>query len=631
MNPIRIRPWLVAILVACMFGAAARPAAADDDPPSRVARLSFLRGSVSFQPAGEQEWVEAVANRPLTSGDSLWVDSGGRAELHVGSTAIRLAERTSLTILDLSDHTLQLSLSQGSIIVSLRHLDDDDLFETDTPNLAFSLLRPGEYRLDVSDDGGSTAASVWKGQGQATGGGRTYSVIAGQQARFTGTEELGYEISPVPPADGFGGWSSERDRREDQADTSNYVSRELTGYEDLDDSGRWRYVASYGMVWEPVGVPAGWAPYRFGRWVWIEPWGWTWVDEQPWGFAPFHYGRWAFAGTGWVWIPGPVVVRPVYAPALVVFVGGSPGVGWFPLGPGEVFVPAYRVSPVYVRNVNVTNTHVDVERVNNVYRHYTTQSPAGATRLTYVNQQVPGAVTAVSRETFVNARPVARNTVEFSREEVARAPVSHMASLAPERGSLAAGRPVPAAAQPPAAARGRRVVSNRMPPPPPPSFSQREPALHVNPGQPAPRSEAAPVSRGPGAAAEPLSPPAARGEPAPVARGGAAGQAAAPAPANAAPVARPAPIERVGTPEAQTNPPPARTPEPHPNVQIAPPVRQQTQQESQEEQRKFDQWQQQRQQQQPKSTAQPGTKPQEKPQEKEKQPKDKPTTGRPPQ
>src|SRR5256885_3839541 len=44
----------------------------------------------------------------------------------------------------------------------------------------------------------------------------------------------------------------------------------------------------------------------------------SWVDDAPWGFAPFHYGRWTIVGGSWGWVPGPIRVRPWYAPALVV-------------------------------------------------------------------------------------------------------------------------------------------------------------------------------------------------------------------------------------------------------------------------------------------------------------------------
>mgnify|MGYP006969297544 CR=1 FL=1 len=66
-----------------------------------------------------------------------------------------------------------------------------------------------------------------------------------------------------------------------------------------------------------------WAPYTTGRWAWVAPWGWTWVDVAPWGFAPFHYGRWVPRGPYWAWSPGRYVARPVYAPALVGWVGGA--------------------------------------------------------------------------------------------------------------------------------------------------------------------------------------------------------------------------------------------------------------------------------------------------------------------
>ena len=98
-----------------------------EDPPGRVAQLDYANGSVSFQPGGQGDWVQAVTNRPLTTGDNLWADKDSRAELHLGSTAIRMDAETSVTFLDLDDHNTQLKLSLGSLIVRVRHLDDGDL------------------------------------------------------------------------------------------------------------------------------------------------------------------------------------------------------------------------------------------------------------------------------------------------------------------------------------------------------------------------------------------------------------------------------------------------------------------------------------------------------------------------
>jgi len=257
----------------------------------------------------------------------------------------------------------------------------------------------------------------------------------------------------------------------------------------LDENGDWSYVAGYGECWHPRAVAVGWAPYRFGHWVYVGPWGWTWVEDEPWGFAPFHYGRWAFANNGWFWVPGPVVVRPVWAPALVAFVGGGPGfhfsagvgVGWFPLAPGEVFVPGYHVSRAYVNNVNITNTTVNVTRVTNVYNTVIVNRSTTINNVTYVNQRVNGGVTVVSHDAFVNARPVAQNIMRVDAREVVSAPVSRAVAVEPVRTSVVgAGRP--ASVRPPAAVISRPVVAVRTPPVPVRSIDQRQASAggHLN-------------------------------------------------------------------------------------------------------------------------------------------------------
>src|SRR5579859_4469778 len=500
----RQKAWiwpLSVFLVLCSLLLPARTWAQDDnwnqenDPPARVARMNLAQGSVSFQPGGEGDWVDAVPNRPLTTGDNLWTDRNSRAELHVGSTSIRLSSETSLTFLELDDRVMQLRLAQGSVLLRVHHFDDDDTVEIDTPNLAFTLQRIGEYRVDVNPDGQTTLVDVYQGRGEAVGGGSNYTVVANQQASFSGDADQGlnYDIRPLPWADDFTNWAFDRDRREDRSQSANYVSPEMTGYEDLDDNGSWSYAGNYGPVWYP-NVSAGWAPYRFGHWVWVAPWGWTWVDDAPWGFAPFHYGRWCQIGPRWAWIPGPVAVRPVYAPALVAFVGGGggfhfsasfgggAGVAWFPLGPGEVFVPGYHVSRTYVNQVNVTNTVVNVTKVTNVYNTYTTTNINNATvnRITYVNQTN---VTAVSRDTFVNARPVARNVVVVKPQEIAQAPIGRMSGAEPVHASvLGAGKP--AAVAPPKAVVTRQVVAEHAPVAPPVPFAQRQDKLVARPATP---------------------------------------------------------------------------------------------------------------------------------------------------
>jgi hypothetical protein len=442
------------------------------DPPSRVARLNYMDGSVSFQPGGESDWVAAELNRPLVTGDNLWAGENSRAEMHIGSTALRLGPKTGMTVLEVSDGAAQIRLVQGSLIVMVRHVDNQDSYEIDTPNVAFVVMQPGDYRMDVDADGSRTEVTVWRGRGEATGGGNTYTMGANQYARFTSSEndQVNYSAGEIPNQDGLDSWAQDRDQNEDRSDAANYVSRDMTGYEDLDQYGDWAYVADYGMVWRPTALVPGWAPYRYGNWTWVAPWGWTWVENEPWGFAPFHYGRWAFSATGWVWVPGPSMVRPVYAPALVSWAGGGPGfhfsagvgVAWFPLAPGEVFIPGYRVSRGYVNSVNVTNTAVNVTRVTNVYNAVVLNHDFS--NVTYANRNVNGGVTVVSQETFVNGRSAARNVMPVPSRELAAAPVSNALAVEPARSSVfGAGRPV--ANKPPAAVMSRPVVALRTPAP----------------------------------------------------------------------------------------------------------------------------------------------------------------------
>jgi hypothetical protein len=578
----------------------------DQDPPGRVARLNFSEGSISFRPAGEDDWVSGVPTRPMVTGDDLWADEDSRAEVHIGSTAIRLGAKTGITFLNLDDHTTQIRLAQGSLILRVRHVDDDDNYEIDTPNIAFSLLQPGEYRVDVSEDGSQSSTTVWHGRGRVTGGGFTYTVVADQSATFTGSDHLDYELAQVPDRDDFDTWAFERDDSEDRADSANYVSREMTGYEDLDEYGDWSYVAGYGPCWRPRAVVFGWAPYRFGHWVYVGPWGWTWIEDEPWGFAPFHYGRWAFVGNGWFWVPGPVVVRPIWAPALVAFVGGGPGfrfsagvgVGWFPLAPGEVYLPGYHVSRAYINKVNVTNTTVTVTKITSVYNTQIVSRGTNVNHIMYVNQRVTNGVTVVSHGSFVNARPVAQNMMKVDAREIAAAPITHVVAAEPIRASVIGGGR-PASVRPPAAVISRTVVAVRTPPPPPHPIEQRQAQAggHLNQ-----QAVVRPVG-----AAQPAQMNAG-GRPTPTPTKDGFRPFTQPDSGNSQvrqmPQTQPRTYEQQGTPEPEntprqdsTNAQPANRPasqSTHPLVRPAPPVQERSPQQEQQQEQKFNQWHQQR-------------------------------------
>ena len=517
------------ILIACALGLTMTSALPsqyprNDDPPARVGRVSFLGGSVSLYPVGAADWAPASLNYPLTADDALWADIGARAEVHLGSSAVRIAPQTLLTFGEVSDTVTQVRLDQGSIDVHVRYLNSNEVYEIDTPAGAVSLADQGHYRIDVTPDGRRTTVTVRDGNAVVILTDRDYPVGPGQSATLIGANRAPI-VNAAVGIDDWERWADDRDRREDAAQSTRYVSRDMVGYEDLDEYGTWQVDANYGPIWTPRTVPAGWAPYRYGHWESVQPWGWTWIDDAPWGFAPFHYGRWASVRGRWAWLPGETRVRPVYAPALVAFVGGSnwgvslsfgggaaPGgaVGWVPLGPGEPYVPAYRASPAYVQRINVTNVNVariDVNRLD-------------VNQIRYANRDVPGAVTAVPRNAFERSRPVAPAAVPLRPADVLAA--------RPSAVPLAAGQPV---AAPP-----RGTVPNRGPgrgqsgrdanvprppttaagqaaPPPPPQWRARSrpgqapPSVGTPPGQAPPPPDRGRGQQGTPPATPPVTPP----------------------------------------------------------------------------------------------------------------------------
>ena len=485
---------------------APRATADDDDPPSRVARLAYTQGSVSFQPAGTEDWVTAGINRPVTIGDKLWSDHDGRTELQLDGSLIRLSSNTGVSFLNLSDNVTQIQLTAGTLLVRVRRLDDNEIYEIDTPNLAFSVLRPGLYRISVNEAGDSTAIKIHSGEGEVTGGGAAYTVRPNDSYTFSGTDQLSANSENYGNhEDQLDTWAANRDRHWENSNSARYVSPDVVGYEDLDAHGSWRHTPENGNVWFPRTSVPGWAPYHNGHWDYIEPWGYTWVDDEPWGFAPFHYGRWVSYEGSWGWVPAPprsegvVYVRPVYAPALVAWVGGphfaigvgvggggyAPGenVGWFPLGPREVYVPSYHVSRNYVNNVNVSNTTVNTTVVNNYYNTTVVNNNVNVTNVKYVNQSVPGAVAATTPQAFTSAQPVAKNAVKVDQREVASAPVRAFTPAAVPAKQAVLGTGV-SAAKPPAVLQTRAVVAKVAPPPPPPSFEKRQEAIKSNGGKP---------------------------------------------------------------------------------------------------------------------------------------------------
>ena len=494
-----LNPSRLLSLIGVLLFTALAAGAAYADPSGRVAHLSHTQGEVSYSPAGEDEWLGVVRNRPLIRGDRLWTDRDARAEFQVGSAAVRLGSDTSVEILDLSDQIAQVRMTQGTLNLSVRRMHPGQTFEVATPTLAFTIDRAGRYRIDVDPRNAVTTVVVWDGAGEAYGDNSSFRLRAGDTVRFYDTDLRDYEMYGLPREDGFDRYCLDRDQRLDRSASLRYLEDDVVGYADLDEYGSWRPVRSYGNVWFPSRVDAGWAPYRDGHWVWQEPWGWTWVDNAPWGFAPSHYGRWVNVSNRWGWVPGPRNVRPVYAPALVAFVvggsgwsvsislgGGSP-IGWFPLGPREVYVPSYQASRDYFKRVNVNNTVINNTTITNVYNNYSSGS-INVGRVNYANRTVAGAVTAVPSTVFVNAQPVRPAAIRLDRKAVTTGEITRVAPIAPSARSVI-GAAKAAEARPSREAFDRRVFVRNAPPPSERPFAVREQQLQKTPGR-APAPEA---------------------------------------------------------------------------------------------------------------------------------------------
>jgi hypothetical protein len=345
-----VRRVLAFVMILAMFLGAAGGASAqstvetdsqfDATPP----RLSYTEGSVSFWRPGGDDWAPAQVNTPLAAGDELYTGSDGNLEVQIGGRAfIRAWGDTQVGLTNQDPNFVQVRVSAGHLALDLRSLDGGDVVEIDTPAAAFTVDQPGYYRVDVTGERTSFATRRAGRATITTATGPAGVVQPGEMVVLAGES---VQRGAAPELDVWDRWNDTRTAALLTAVSTRYVPPQVYGVNELDRYGSWRTEPTYGSVWVPASVPTNWAPYSSGRWIWDPNFGWTWLDTAPWGWAPYHYGRWVSLGGVWAWAPGPIVARPVYAPALVAFFG-EPGVtvgiespvGWVALGWGEPVVP----------------------------------------------------------------------------------------------------------------------------------------------------------------------------------------------------------------------------------------------------------------------------------------------------
>jgi hypothetical protein len=447
--------WKILIAVAATSLMLLAAGAALADPPSIAGRIAHTEGTVSFRAADQGDWQPATLNYPVTSGDAMTTGQNSRVGIQIGSTEIFLDGSSAIEVSKLDDGATDLRV-EGAVFVYLP-VQPPTGIQITTAHTTVVLTQAGRYRITAGYE--RTEVAVLEGAARVNGD-TPLDLHAGQSVSVDD-----YGMGPIAAATRtpFDDWAFDRTRPPPAAQTAQYVSPQMTGYQDLDRAGSWNTVPSYGAVWFPQQVPTGWVPYRYGHWAFIPPWGWTWVDDAPWGFAPFHYGRWVVIEHRWAWWPGPGRHRPIYAPALVTFIG-SPGwgsitvvrgarpIGWVPLAPHEHYRPHYRASPAYVRNINVVT-------INN-----TTINNAGASSVRarsverFANRD---AATVVSSSAFTRSAAVHRSQLALPREEIARAvPSNDIGRLRPQWKERA-----PAAASmdraPAGAVQGQRLREDR--------------------------------------------------------------------------------------------------------------------------------------------------------------------------
>jgi len=423
------------------------------DPPTRAARLSSMEGTVSLQAPGSNDWTQPTPNYTLTTGDRLYAGQDAHAELDFGSGAVRLDHGGDLTLTNLTENFTQVGLHEGALEASLYRYDKGDSLEFDTPNGALVPTGPGTYIVSIEPNGG-TVVDVKSGALEVSGPGLDRTLNAGQVVRLVGTNPIqivSLDASYAQTQPAFSDLESWRSRRDplytSTGYSSRYVSPSIPGWEDLDDNGVWLADAANTQVWCPTRVSRTWVPYREGRWSWVEPWGWTWVDDQPWGYAPFHYGRWETVAnsrctSSWAWVPGPIVAQPVWAPALVAFVDGAaldltqgPNVeAWFPLGPTAPYFPWYHHSDAYLRDVNITNL-IQVRDVDAVIRDKDLADHR------WINRD--NALTAVSSAAFSSGDPVGRHAIKLRTDSLPPLRMVQHPAVNPRRELLDGGAPAP--------------------------------------------------------------------------------------------------------------------------------------------------------------------------------------------
>src|SRR5882672_7505536 len=189
---------------------AAIPALAQQQPPARVGRVSFVSGNIAFHTAGQTEWSAAAVNYPIATGASLWADAEARAEIQIAASTIAMASNTELDVTALDARGTQLNVPQGRIYLHLRRLDAGQSVEVDIPRGAIQLLQPGYYDIDAGTQDQPARVAVFEGSARFVGSGADITIKAGDVALLSGVNPVTATLEQAV-ADAFVEWCRSRD------------------------------------------------------------------------------------------------------------------------------------------------------------------------------------------------------------------------------------------------------------------------------------------------------------------------------------------------------------------------------------------------------------------------------------
>ncbi len=303
--------------------------------PVRMARISYIQGSVTWRPNDSVDWSEASSNLPLRQGAQIWVSNGSKAEVQFDDgSRLRLGTGSVAVLQTLySDDKGEFSeIKLNSGLASLSMTNKDSQYQVDTPLASVKASGPSRIRVGAGSD---VEVAVRRGQADVEGN-QGHTTLYANEYLDIPDDNSQFDVRRLPNADSWDQFSDSRDNMLDHP--SQYVPNNIgivSG--DLEDNGYWRPNPHYGHVWYPRVRYAGWRPYHDGHWVWMDPFGWTWVADESWGWAPYHYGTWIHDDYGWGWCPGPR--RQYWSPAVVSFSTYNGAVAWCPLAPREVCYP----------------------------------------------------------------------------------------------------------------------------------------------------------------------------------------------------------------------------------------------------------------------------------------------------